>query len=271
VTSAHCGACGVACAADQTCRAGACVARSVAEAEAWLATQASGYCLDGYNKIMNLCGDVEFCFDSRVMRTYPKGLSLDLGFVWNGTKPDTALLSVGGDCDGKRIGVSGDQLFGFGNLVQFPKLDVGKHLLGYRITSGGGAIYVDGLKIASVPPPTKPIELVGACGPGIVAGSRISYWWEANQEPNHQNLAVFLVHLRDEVTDADGYSVPTSTAPQPSTVFLFDSSGASGATWSARAGGLVGVGKNAKDGTPQLDAGASGPLPEWKPLAACAL
>ena len=84
-------------------------------------------------------------------------------------------------------------------------------------------------------------------------------------------MAVFLVHLRENITDVSRYSVAEATTPQPDSVLLFDRTGVSGSRWTARVGGVVAVGKNAQDETPQLDGGASGPLPIWKPLAQCAL
>ena len=79
--SAHCGACGKACRADEVCSSSTCVPKARADAESWLANETEGYCLDEYNKMLNLCGDVEFCFDPRFMRKYPTGVAMDLSLI----------------------------------------------------------------------------------------------------------------------------------------------------------------------------------------------
>jgi len=278
-TASHCGVCGKACSPDQICRGSTCSPRAIADAEAWLATQTEGFCLDEYNKILNLCGDVEFCFDPKFMRTYPNGVAIDVGFVWEGAEMGN-VVALGGDCDGKALGIGtepGDggpaTLFAnaFGRPLTTPLTKSGKHLVSLQVNALGAALFVDGLRVSTSGPPPN-LQLLDACGPGLIVGQRISYWWEAAAKAPWNRMAVFLVHLRENIPDTASYSVTAATTPQPGTVLLFDRTAAHAASrWTARIGGVVAVGKNAQNEDPQVDAGPSGPLPIWKPLAQCAL
>jgi hypothetical protein len=279
-TSAHCGACGKACRADEVCSSSTCVPKARADAESWLANESEGFCLDEYNKMLNLCGDVEFCFDPRFMRKYPTGVAMDIGFMWESDVGN--LVTMGGDCNQKAVtigvvptetdgGTTANELLGGGFLRQVrAPATPGKHLVSIQVNANGTALFQDGLKVAEGGPPPY-MELLGSCGPGMVVGQRISYWWEAATRPSWNRMAVFLVHLRENITDVSRYSVAEATTPQPDSVLLFDRTGVSGSRWTAHVGGIVAVGKNAQDETPQLDGGPSGPLPIWKPLAQCTL
>lgn len=274
VTAQHCGACGHRCGMGLICQAGACVDESVVNATAYLASQTEGFCLDAYNKLMNLCGDVDFCFDSRFMRSYPDGIAVDLGFDWAGTHTGL-LVDFGGDCDGERIsfGIDAAGVFygnAFGRSLQ-RTLAAGRHLASLQIGPTDTALFLDGVLVGVAGPPIGEIRLRDACGPGLVVGQRISYWWEAPSANSWNRLGVFLVQLREHVVDPDAYDVARATQAGPSSVLLFDATGIAGSRWTAHVGGLVAVGKNAQDGIAQLDAGGSGPPPEWKPLSACSL
>lgn len=278
-TDAHCGACGKSCTATQVCRRSSCVDRNVAAAETWLSTQTEGWCSDTYNQMINLCGDAEFCFDARYMRSYPTGIAVDIGFDWESLTDGGNLAAMGGDCDGQSLGL-GVRPLGNGGLLeafgfQSSGIEVaitrGKHLVSYQVSTNGTALFVDGLRVGVGRAPATEIKLRDACGPGLVLGGRLSFWWEANQRPAWLQYAPFYVQLREGVPDASDYSVDRATTAGAGTVLRFDKSGAVGATWKASVGSLVGVAKNTLDGTAQIDAGASGPLPAWKPLGSCSL
>lgn len=274
-SDAHCGACGHACGASQICRKSSCVDRNVASAEAWLATQTEGWCAETYNQMLNLCGDVEFCFDPRFMRTYPTGIAVDVGFVWKAAGVRGNVVALGGDCEGQSFGIAVENLTlvagGFSSGVIEVSLTPGKHLVSFQVNATGTALYVDGLRVGLGGAPTTEIRLRDSCGPGLVLGGRISYWWEPQQKTSWAHDAPFYVQLREGIADVKEYSAARATSAGPGTVFLFDKSGASGTQWKASVGGLVAVAKNTLDGTAQLDAAASGPLPAWKPFTDCAL
>ncbi|HQY65002.1 MAG TPA: hypothetical protein PK141_26600 [Polyangiaceae bacterium] len=275
-SDAHCGGCGKPCSATTACRKGTCVDREVVAAEGWLATQGEGWCGDTYNQIVNLCGDVEFCFDPRFMREYPTGFAVDVGYAWESPTATGTILAGGGDCDGQSFGLSmrpGGFLEAQGFLSGAISVGVrpGKHLVSYQVTAGGAAAFVDGVRVGLGNAPTGPITLTDRCGPGLILGQRISYWWEPAKRPLWGKSAPFYVQIREGLSDAQSYSVARATTAGVGTVLLFDKSGARGSTWAASVGGAVGVAKNSLDGTPQVDAGASAPLPTWKPLAQCNL
>lgn len=276
-SAAHCGSCDLACPNDHVCRTGICVDKAVADAEQWLATQNAGFCLDAYNKLLNLCGDVEFCFDKRFMRAYPNGIAIDVGFTWGSELGN--LVSLGGDCSGKSLMLSIEMrdvggksvpilLAAMTNQIVATPIAPGKHLASVQLNPLGLRLFLDGIEVSAAGPPSTN-ELLDACGPGMIVGQRISYWWEAVTRAPWLQAAIFLVHLREGIVDTKSYSVEAATTPQPNTVLLFDTTGIDGSRWTAHIGGLVAVGKNAQDETPQVDAAASGPLPVWKPLAEC--
>jgi hypothetical protein len=273
---ANCGACGVACAPTQVCRKSTCIARDAAEAQTWLATKDSGWCFESYNQLINLCGDVDFCFDKRFMREYPTGFGVDIAFDFEKPLSQGTILALGGDCamEGLQIDFTEGSTVrgtGFGaGLIQVG-ITPGKHLVSYQVTPTGSALYLDGVRAGVGTAPLAALKLRDSCGPGLVVGGRISYWWEAPQKAVWPNMAPFFVQLREGVADANVYSVARATAAGPGTVLLFDQAGAVGASWTAATGGLVGVAKNSLSGDPELDAAASGPLPTWKPFAQCAL
>lgn len=275
-TDASCGACGVACGATQVCRKSACVDRNVADAQSWLSGKNAGWCFETYNQMMNLCGDVDFCFDARFMRAYPTGLAVDVAFDFESTTADGNIVKLGGDCGGEALGivVTGGSTItaaGFNAGVIQVGFTPGKHLVSYQISPSGSALYVDGVRAGVGAAPQAAIKLRDSCGPGLVLGQRLSYWWEIQQKPAWAHMAPFFMQLREGVADASAYSVARATSAGAGTVLLFDQTGAAGSSWTATVGGLVGAAKNTLSGDPELDASASGPLPRWKPFAQCLL
>lgn len=272
--AANCGVCGVSCGPSSVCRSAFCVDANVAAAAEWLGPKTTGWCLESYNQLINLCGDVEYCFDKRFMRPYPTGLAVDVAFVTEAAKG--YVVSLGGDCGGKSVTISlsatgSVTASGFGAGAIEVALSPGKHLVSYQVSSTGSALFVDGARVGIGAAPAAPIELADACGPGLVIGQRISYWWEPPQQQTWSRIAPFFLQLREGISDASAYSVARATTAAQGTVLLFDEAGVDGTRWKASVGDLTGVTKNALDGTAQIDAGASGPLPVWKPLSACAL
>lgn len=276
-TDASCGACGVACPSTQVCRKSACVDRNVADAEGWLADKTAGWCFESYNQMMNLCGDVEFCFDTRFMRAYPTGLAVDVAFDFESPTENSHVLSLGGDFAGGALNIGlegGTKLTASGFEAGAIQVGIapGRHLVSYQVSPTGSALYLDGVLAGVGTLPTAEIKLLDSHGPGLILNQRISYWWEAGMKPAWSRVAPFFVQLREGISDAGAYSVTRATSAGAGTVLLFDKPPAAGsASWPASVGLLTGVAKNTLSGDPELDAGASGPLPAWKPFAQCAL
>jgi hypothetical protein len=275
-TDASCGACGAACTGAQVCRKSSCVDRNVADAESWLAARGSGWCFDTYNQMINLCGDVEFCFDARFMRAYPTGIAIDIGFDFESATERANLVTMGGDCGGEGASIFVDKpgsVVGLGFMAGAIEVGLppGKHLVSYQVNANGSALFVDGVRAGVGGAPQAALVLRDSCGPGLILGQRISYWWELAQKKSWGHNAPFHMQLRENVVDASAYSVTRATTAGPGTVLLFDSTGVTGSTWKASVGGITAVTKNTLSGDPELDAGASGPLPAWKPLTQCAL
>lgn len=202
---------------------------------AWLSWISSGWCCAEYNRFLNLCGDVEFCFDPRVMRTYPEGFAVDVGLHWDG-EPGV-LLDVGGDCDEKRVNIwlGAD---GSVNAESFMssealrgRIEPGPHLISYVAGPTRSALFVDGELAQEVSVSERLPELLGACGPGFVVGQRLSYWWEANKRDRWLRAAPFLVHLRTLEPDASDFRARDAVSAGPRTVAFFDAAGVSEGAW----------------------------------------
>ena len=250
---ANCGACANACAVGEICQQGACTNADAAALASWIAERKGGFCHAEFNELMHLCGDVEFCFDQTLMRPYPEGLALDLGFDWDGQDASGYVTELGGDCDEKyvliRIDASdgGAVVSAYGPMVESISAPIspGRHLLSYRVTATNRALFLDGVLAAEGGGPLKTPELWHDCGPGFVLGERAAYWWEQTKpDPIYLRFAPFFVHLRDEVKDASVWSFDEATKPGARTVVLFDETGAQGSTWKATKGAFTGVGKN---------------------------
>lgn len=251
----HCGACGAACAAGEVCDKGACQAAAVVQTATWLDGQRGGFCQATFGALMNLCGDVDFCADADVLREHPAGLELDVGFDWDGVDPDGTLVDVGGDCDNQRIAlrIETDAAVGTHLLANGPQkgggltvqIAPGRHLVGYRVDAASAALFLDGRKVAEGLGAGATPKLTAACGPGFVAGQRISYWWEDKNPASVYFLrfAPFLVHLRSSPGAAAPWSLDGATSAGAGTIALFDASGASGSQWIGKGGAKIGVGK----------------------------
>lgn len=265
-SAAHCGACGHACASAELCRTGSCLSTEVPRVEAWLATQRGGYCDATFNQLVTLCNntkytgtDAEFCFDEALLNLYPDGLALDVGFHWSGGSTGN-IAAIGGDCDEKRVTLSieGGRLLAEG-MMGASKLDVpltpGTHLASYRVDAKTVALFLDGALVAQglgTGGPTP--ELITRCGPGIVLGGRISYWWESTIDKPGAWLrfAPFFFHLRDAdpAQPATRFDLDAVTSRGARTRLLFDATGAAKDTWTARDGIHKGYARNGATWSP---------------------
>lgn len=272
----HCGACGRACDEGEACAEGICVPAEEAAAAAWLASRTSAFCAAKHNQILNLCGDVRYCFDARFLRAYPEGLAVDVGFVL-GRDGNANVLSFGGDCDGELavISVIDGALLVVGQSTPTARVAIapGRHVVSAQWSTRGSAVFVDGRRVAEMGAPPRELRLGARCGPGLVLGNRMSYWWEKDKTSSHASAAFFFAHLRGGVADAAAWSPEVALREGPHTVLLFDDRGAGAGTWTASVGGVVGVAKNAHNAEedPRVDAPPDGPLPAWGPLAGCAV
>lgn len=218
---------------------------------AWLAASSGGWCAGAYNAFVNLCGDVQFCFDPLYMRTYPAGIDVDVGIQWDGAPG--FLLDMGGDCEGKRLSMTiaaGGTLTAtfMGASALTAPLRPGTRLISYRVTRAESALFVDGaLADAGAGTGTSTVpELVGRCGPGVVLGQRLSYWWEPGKRDDWLRGAPFFFHLKEAVTAAQVWDFGRAMAPTAETVVLFDRSGVDAAAgrWRSRIGARTGVAEN---------------------------
>ncbi len=201
----------------------------------WLREHRGGYCLERYNQMVNLCGDVEFCEDPEIMRPYPGGIAIDLGFHWDGDPG--RLVDLGGDCELKRVAVSVDR---DGDLLVEPfagspaleaRLAPGTHLLSYRATTSASALFIDGELTDSGTGTSTTPALLGRCGPGVVLGQRLSYWWEPGKRDVWLRFAPFFFHLRELSEDPSRFDLEVATTPSARSVLLFEPSGAEATSW----------------------------------------
>ncbi|MBI4820963.1 MAG: LamG domain-containing protein [Deltaproteobacteria bacterium] len=211
-----------------------------AEIQTWLREHTGGWCANEYNQFMNLCGDVVFCESSPAMRTYPDGLSLDFGFHWGGSPG--VLMDLGGDCDGKRLSfvitergqVSVEPFMGSERLTAH--VEPGTRLISYRATPRSVALYVDGVLADSAPGTSSIPELVARCGPGLVLGQRLSYWWEENKRDSWLRFAPFFFHLRARASDELTWSSSGVFGLSDETVLLFEPAGVARDSWQSMDG-----------------------------------
>jgi hypothetical protein len=227
------------------CRNGACTGTS--EMGAWLAAHTGGWCLDRYLRFLSYCVDPSacntttvndecFCFDPFWMRKYPDGIAIDLGFFWDGRSGGT-LFDAGGDCDGNRIGIGLDTST-LGLLVaNGPKplrslmgtITPGRHLVSAYFRPDRYVLYVDGVEVDASGGPGVPIELVAKCGPGVVTGARLAFWWEEPSVPRWLRAGIFFTHVRDAI-DPARFRMDEATKRGPRTMVLFEGA-PTGATW----------------------------------------
>jgi len=287
----HCGACGQACATGEVCYEGQCAKNP--EVLAWLATQKGGWCLDDYKKLVNLCGKVSvchytlcgdldtdpagspscyddyqhehemavpFCCDTRFLKAYPKGIAIDVGFHYDGVSTGS-VLDIGGDVESGRVTLTietGGRLSGGvlgGELVE-TTIVKGSYLVSFHASTSRAALFVNGLLVDEAAGTPTNVVLVTESGPGMVLGSRMSYWWE--HPGTTLRFAPFLFHLRDGVPAGD-WSLKEATQAATGTLLLFNDQGTSGNAWTAV------VGEQTAYAVPQNSAD---PAPVWQPDAA---
>lgn len=239
----HCGTCGRVCSELEECASGTCATLDVAR---WLSQQKGGWCHDLFNEVMNLCGDVAFCFDPDLMRAYPDGLEVHVGFHWDGASTGL-VFDAGGDCEGKRMSCTldpGGVLYCNGPLTAAALTttlgSAGPHLVSYRVSRQGASLFVDGEEVGTMAGSTAEPELLGECGPGLVLGQRISYWWEQQAPGRSLRFAPFLFHLKARPS-ALPWTLTEALVADASSVVLFDAAGVDGMEWTDSVAGKVGV------------------------------
>jgi hypothetical protein len=198
---------------------------------------------------MNLCGNVMFCTEMEVMKPYPDGLDVDVGFHWDGVEGGN-LLDVGGDCGQKRVTIAIDingNVSAQGPLatdVLKTQIDAGTHLISYHADGTDVALFVDGELVDTGAGGGGTPELLGSCGPGFVLGQRMSYWWEMAQEADWLRVAPFFVHLKGKAGTVNTWSFDEVSAKTADTILLYDPSGAAGPNWKPTEGNLDGLATN---------------------------
>lgn len=265
----NCGGCGSACDSGAVCYKGACASNG--EVLAWLDIQKGGWCLDDYKKLVNLCGKVSvchynlcgdldtdppdagtcyddyqhehekavpFCCDTRFLKPYPDGIIVDVGFHYDGVSTGS-VWDLGGDTGAKRAWMAFSSAGKLSvELATMPSLEAtlpkGTYLVSFHATQSATALFVNGQRVADGPGATSAIELAGENGPGMVLGSRISYWWETATP--RLRFAPFLFHLREGKSAAADWSLAAATQSGPDTLLLFREQGVSGNAWTAVTG-----------------------------------
>jgi hypothetical protein len=286
-----CSACGNACDTGAVCYKGACASNG--DVLAWLDTQKGGWCLDDYQTLINLCGKVSvchynlcgdldtdspdagtcyddyqhehekavpFCCDTRFLKPYPNGIVVDLGFHYYGVSTGF-LFDLGGDTGAKRLNMTmtdGAQLsVGLVSLEPLTaKLQKGTFLVSYHLTQSKSALFLNGILAAEGTGAPSVIELAAENGPGLVLGSRISYWWESANKK--MRFAPFLFHIRDGI-HSDTWSLAAATESGPDTLLLFRDQGVTGNAWTAVTGPETGY---------AITTAMAEPEPVWKSDAA---
>jgi hypothetical protein len=229
---------------DAVCRGGACTpTRPLGQ---WLAAHTGGLCLERYHQFVSYCldpdacanhadpGDECFCFDPFWMRPYPDGIALDIGLYWDG-RGGGSPFQAGGDCDGKRLAfdVRSDGALVFGGPMTTRllagTLTPGRHLLSAYMRADRYVLYVDGVEADRITGPGVAPELAGKCGPGVMTGARISYWWEQSAVSGWFRSGLFFVHVRDAATP-ERFDLREATERGPHTMVRYEGK-PEGRTW----------------------------------------
>lgn len=274
----HCSACGEPCGEDEICQQGECVKDD--PTLAWLATRQGGWCLDDYEKLINLCGKVSscsftlcgdlddeapetgdpttspncypdlghehdravpFCCDPAYFRTYDEGIGIDVGLHYDGLSTGW-LLSMGGDYPGNALYLD----------LREPGLLEAAALGSETLTTP----LASGTHLVSVRLTTSQIALhIDGVLVAVGAGAADPKDMEAAygpgfvlgsrmsywwEEPTTLRFAPFFFHLRDAVADPSEFSLAEATEPGTRTVVLFDEQGATGNAWDATSGAGTG-------------------------------
>jgi len=203
----------------------------------WLATQNSGWCNNSLNKHINICGNVTYCTSNPPMGTYTNGISIDLGFYWDGTDSGN-LLEAGGDNTNKlTISVSSTtymlHIYQLNSNIIDVQILPGKHLLSYYNDASSVKLYIDGILLINQIS-TNVITLSTSQGPGFVLGSRMSTESTPTQA-SWLKFVPFLFHLRNTTST---WNFNNSISQQASTVVLLNSSTVNGSSWNSVTGSL---------------------------------
>jgi len=214
------------------------------EVLAWLGENRGGWCNDVYNKFVNLCGDTAFCFDASLLKSFPNGLAVDVGFHWAGLDGGS-LLSLGAD-DGEGgklvLSLAPDGLltaFGPGEApaLEF-RISKRSHLVSYRVSTAGSALFVDGTRVATAAGTMSNPRLGHGPngGPGAVLGQSASLWEKSVRKPNWLRMAPFFFHLRDDVGSTEAFDLAHATEKQSTSVLLLHGASVLDTEWKAETG-----------------------------------
>lgn len=204
----------------------------------WLNSQQNGWCANSFNKHINLCGNIDFCYNTTIMKNYSSGFAIDIGFYWDGT--DTGnLIDAGGDnINNFKVKLIGNQttnnvIINQGTTSQITfTLVPGKHLISYYSGLSQLNIFSDGILIYQTNI-TSTINLSPSNGPGIVLGSRLS-----NESPPDNNTWLkfipFFFHLKNEATNT--FILSNVVNAQTSTILLLNDTTYSNNSWNSLVG-----------------------------------
>ncbi len=213
---------------------------------AWLSAHQGGFCNDAHNKRMNVCGDVAYCTDQTLLKTYTNGLAIDVGFDWPGDDSGF-VLNAGGDTAGGNVLI---ELNSSGTIGAYgpgttPGLEApltpGRHLVSYYASATAHALYIDGVLVAAVGGSGAAPTMVTTQGPGFTLGSRMS-----NEVPPGEahwlKFAPFFFHLREAAPST--WSFVGATTAQPTSVVFLDTPGVSESTWASSVGSYIAAGQD---------------------------
>ncbi len=204
---------------------------------AWLSARPGGFCIRGLQQSMNLCGDVRYCDDKTLLKTYEGGLAIDVGFYWAGG--DTGyVLNAGGDTGkGENVLIqlrsSDHSVVASGPGVQdtlVAPIAPGRHLVSYYANTTSRALYIDGALVAEGAGTGTSPRLAATNGPGFRLGARMSDESKLTEQ-TALTFAPFFFHLR-EASPAVWSFAGATTASAESVVF-FDAAGALGSSWTS--------------------------------------
>jgi hypothetical protein len=227
------------------------------EVASWLSSQKGGFCNVAKDSYVNLCGNVPYCQDGTLLKAYPDGLSVDVGFHWAGQNGGS-LLVLGGEIpehqrlaidlaiDGT-LSVNGPNQ---GETLSY-RIAFGPHLVSYRASMQRRALFVDGVRVAASEASSLPVALTrGTCGncsipngdPGAILGHSATNQMGGANEASWLRFAPFLFHLRSGVDSFDTFSLDDAVMLSATrSVRLFYEAVPGATTWKPLAGPFAAV------------------------------
>ncbi|MSP24336.1 MAG: hypothetical protein EXR75_04065 [Myxococcales bacterium] len=214
-----------------------------ADVAEWLSKEPGGWCNDSNGKFINLCGDTKFCFDATLLKTFPNGLAIDLGFHWAGLDGGS-LVTLGTDDAASshvQIALAADGLVtvaGPGDEAPLEfRVAQGSHLLSYRVSTAERALFIDGVGVASAAASLLVPRLGhGPAGAPAAVLGHTWYWGLEVRKPYWLRFAPFFFHMRDASVPSDAFELATATTKQDSTLMLFHGATATDTEWKAEFG-----------------------------------